>query len=275
MSFPPASELDTSTQIQITVNGTTYNVWDEGRQEIYAHRSDTTQKAVWTLRCAWSDRQAIVRSILGTSSEVGGTPLYVYGWLYPDNHAWVAKTVQVDKDGLPSQDGNGWSAYQRARLTITFGIPEYQSLNTGSLEVDFSSNADALPGATCFFWNGNMNDPVERASAPMIAYSTVQFCQSMYNLPKLPMTAILAAYDCVNSTTFAGAAPGLVIFRGGKSRRNVSATGDNMWSIDYSFEHQRQGWNVKWKAGFGWTPYTDAAGNPVHASYDLNELLKL
>lgn len=287
--FPQSSILDTSTMIAVNINGTTYNVWDEDRSEVFQHAGAMSQKAVWEPRCLWEDRLDITQSLLGGGEFIAGTTLFLEGWVYPDNPAWTVQGVTTKGEGLrapaiAAQQVTSWTptggmlAYQRCKLTVQFGIPEYDisTPSTGEQELDFCNNSIPLNNQDiAFSWADGT--PFHPSQYPTYNFPTVQFQQSLYNRANLPTAGILVAADKVNSSPFFGAPATQVLFKGCRTSRKITPLGHNNWDLHFSFEYHPFGWNKRFRESTGqWEDYVvKGTGNPRHVLYDLNQLLAL
>lgn len=282
-TFQSGAYLPDNLRVTVDVNGQLFDIWDETRNEMYCHAGSQSQKAVWTWLYDWDKRKSLVAALLGGSTNVAGTTIYANGWVYPDNPVWLVQTIEVTPDGLyyPSDTG---IQFQRARLKITFAIPEFivgQPNNTGEQELDFCSNSEALDqGTTNFLWVSD-NVAIPGLQAPIIRYTTVKFQQSIYNRAFLNVPLFISLVDSINSTPFFGAPVGTTRFTGARSTRKITQAGALNWDIHLSFENNQStlggtqaGWNKKWRPGFGWQEFKTKGTNlPFFPSNDLNQLL--
>lgn len=293
MAFPPQSDLPLNQRVTVDINGYPAKVWDFSRKERVS-QDIHTQGATWIFGCLWADRIPIANALIGGGVAAGGSTVYLNGWPYPDNPAWLCKLVETEPDpqmswpkgeGL-SEPGTVLANFQRAKMTVTFGVPEFQvgtPNNLGEQELDFCSNSVPQTGTTSgLFWADHTPLPAD-INIP-ITYSTIKFTQTIYNRKSLPIALAESLTDHVNSVEFFGGPPGTVIFRGGRSRRKITPKGPMNWDITWSFEFNgsiagngtQSGWNKMWKPTVGWSDFfTDAASTKtLFASGDLNQLLQ-
>lgn len=288
MAFGPGTILDPDDRISVVINGQTFLVWDENRSENFAH-SIPTQKATWTFVCLWEDRVRICATILGGSTGIAGTTLFLNGWQYPDNSAWLAQQCTTVGDGLRSQyvitnqqETSTPAAllnFQRARVTVSFGIPDFtvgQPNNLGEQELDFSSNSVPLTqNATSYLWAGGSQngEPLPISMSPVLRYTTVQFTQSRYNVAVLPIQTVITLVDCVNQDVFFGGQAETVLFKGARSTRTITPTGATNWTVTFSFEENRNGWNKIYNSKDSqWVPFTRNDGSKLFTPANLNAL---
>jgi hypothetical protein len=278
MSFTPqpSSVLDSSTRTSVNINGTTFNVWDESRSETFAHAGSSTQKAVWVCRSLWPDRLAISSALLGGSTNIAGTTIYENGWPYPDNPVWLAQNIQTEGDGMRVPGPSGILDFQRAKLTVTFGIPEFSfgsPLEIGDDELEFSTDSYNLPtmSPVIEYTDGTA---CEQGMVRTIDIATIGYTRSRYNMAFLPLTAIRACINRANSAPIFGADVGTVIFKGGRSRRKVTPAGVRNWDLTFSFVEREVPWNnfVKPITGIFTPVRYVGTHDPVIKSADLNSL---
>jgi hypothetical protein len=275
--------LNPATQVTMVINGVTCAFWDEGRSEVFAYAGSSTQKAEWRIRCFWSDRLNIARALMGGSTPVGGTTIFVSGWQYPDNPVWYVQNVQTTGDGLLGLDPTtGMVTYERAALVITFGIPDFNfgsSSQIGEDEVDFACETVPILGSTASL-KYNDGTKVPSQQMPVVEIGVVTFVRSRYNLAVLPEAVILNAIDYVNSTPIFGAPAGTVLFKGARSRRKITASGALNWDVTYTFVIRRVPWNQIYRPGVGFQNVQYIGTGPDQTtsayipSYDLNLLFQ-
>lgn len=253
--------------------------WDEG---VYISADVDYTKVVATriIRCAWKDWVANTNIILGGSTAVAGTTLFIRGMPFPDSPNLFASHVDikgVDSAGreLVPMVGTNMIAYDTARLYISHTIPQFNfGKTTGSQELDFSSTAFCLdPNKPSFKWtvSGKSLPP---ALIPVVRLTTVTLTQTAYNVAVLPVNTIIGLLDCVNSGSFMGAPAKQILFKGARAVRKIALSGAENWDITYCFELNRRGWNTLFNpAGSDWEAFTKNNGDDLYDPEDLTVLL--
>lgn len=262
-------------QTAVNINGATFNVWDEGVTETWAQYKSTTQKATWNVRTLWNDRIPFMNAILGGSTNLGGTTIFINGWQYPYNAQWFAQNIQVKGDGFKIPGPGGICAYQRADMTVSFGVPDFQfgnPLDIGDDELDFSCETLNFPSDTSVLAYAD-GKPVPGGQVRSIDVGIIGYNRVRYNMANLPINTVRACINAVNSAPIFGGAAGTVKFVGGKSRRKITAAGPANWDVTFSFTENIQGWNNLYEAGVGLTPVHFIGGtDPLFRLEDLNKL---
>lgn len=267
--------------LAITING--INCYDEGTREKYGFGQNSEAERV--IRCDWADRTALARYFIGGSTQI--TPLafvYAAGQPYPDITNWLCNGVDVEGEGVQSVGPNGMVAYERAKLTIHYAPPTFNVTDpflVGDEDIDFSSIAIGLDQTTSSFkWTSGPNNTkdVPAGQVPAVNLTTITFVKSRYNLPVLPESLIVSLIDHSNSTTFFGAPTETVVFKGGRSQRKITATGDKNWDVQYRFELLSSAsgatWNKLVDAANGWQSFTLKDGSKLFPPADLNQLFQ-
>jgi len=266
--------------LAITIDG--ISCYDEGTKEKYAF--GTNSEAERVIRCDWADRVALCRYFLGGSTEI--TPLafvYAAGQPYPDITNWLCNGVDVEGEGVMSVGPNGMVAYERAKLTIHYGPPTFNVTDpflVGDEDLDFSSIAIGLDQtASSFKWSSGANSgkDVPSGQVPAVNLTTVTFNKSRYNVPVLDSALIISLIDHSNSAPLFGAAAETVVFRGARTQRKITATGDKNWDIQHRLEAlctPGATWNKLVDAANGWQSFTFKDGSKLFPPADLNQLFQ-
>ena len=102
---------------------------------------------------------------------------------------------------------------------------------------------------------------------------------TFHKVPYLPMTQVRNLRGRVNSATFLGSAPGLVLFKGADTSRVYNTDGSICQEVKMTF-HERDG-NYPWNSApskdqqYTWSPVVDVNGNKPFLLGDLNALVQL
>ncbi len=264
--------LDASTQISIGP----YACWDEGTEETFNAATPAENHAVRTLRCAWQDRLGITQWLMGGSSRTGAAATYHPAHAYPDQPNWSCRSVRLKGEGVLTVGAAGLVAYERAVLSVTYGVPQWavgDPNQLGEQEIDFAA-ADYLvpPTRASFKWSDGTELPP--AAVPSLRVTTIHYSRTRFGVDDF--SALLATMesltDTCNSITFEGAAPETILFRGARSRRTITSAGEQRWAVTFNFARNKLGWNVRWRPGVGWAPFTRMDGTKLYPTADLNQL---
>jgi len=295
MAFPASATLPLNQRISIKWAGYTALVWDIYRTEKLSRKAEE-QGAVWTCQCLWEDRYQVATALIGGTLDVSGTYVYSNGFPYPDNPAWIVKSIDMkpyaprDQSLMQSGEDEGDLAiYPMAELTVNFGVPDYtqaQTPNIGEQELDWCNNTVPLTqNITSFYWDDGT--PLQLDQNVPIKFPTIRFTQTLFNRPSLNVQLFTSLINKVNSEAFFGAPAGTVLFQGPKSSRKLTPAGALNWDIILHFEWNgvemagtTAGWNKQWRTfingvGNGWYDFfTDQAGTQtLFSTADLNSLL--
>lgn len=286
-NFPSGAIYDPALRIPVVIQGQTFNVWDEGRTETFAHAM-SPQKATWMCQCLWEDRLGLKNALLGGSVNVTSVTTYSNGWQYPDNPIWRALTVQTEGQGVYAQGitaqqrtGNADTigVYPRAKLTVGFGVPEYNlptySNNIGEDELDFGVKTFPLPDKN-FVLQYNDGTPCPPGQCRSVQVGVVNFSRNLYNVAVLPETTIQNLINCTNSSPIFGAGAGQIIFKGGRSKHKITPQGNINWDVTFNFCYitPPAGWNSLPQAGKTpvWQAVAFTDGSLQFPLKDLNAL---
>jgi hypothetical protein len=215
---------------------------------------------------------------MGGSTSLGGLPLFAAGQPHPEYAYWLVRTVDCEGEGLPSQGTSGMIAYERACLTVTYGPPDWNNLDpalVGDEELDYSSTAIALGNvSSAFKWTSGANNgnDVPATMVPAINLTTVSFTKTQYRVPVLNSATIMSLIDHVNSTAFFGAAAEKVVYRGARTKREITALGDRNWTVQHRFEFNSLGWNNLIDGANGAQSFTYKGGSKLFPTGNLNSL---
>ncbi len=204
-----------------------------------------------TLACAWPDRAALVRELLGDGYAFGGGNRAAY----PTAPAAVAMRVRVEPlmhdpagQPLPGLD-QGLSAYHGfARVTVDYqmlapaapaGLPSPAPGTLVSYCTEPAEEHVLLPGGE-LAWPGN-----PAATFPADARGTVRLPATRHRLSwhrvvRPPWSAIRASTGALNATEFLGAAAGTLLFEGAAAEREFLRlselhAAEHVWRLEYAF----------------------------------------
>jgi hypothetical protein len=230
--------------VSTTVNGITCEEIVEGIEEGIAEEGPYATKK-WL--CAWSDRYALANSFLGFVSHTGGQngSVEIHGPIaYPESNNMLARTVQIQGKGKPSQ-GAHQIQFPQAVVTVTYGVPSWQAIPNPDMsidptqpfvyatqDIDFGREMLSLPGSSLRLANGNTLE--DTPFAIPIPYAV--FSITLQRVPFLPAQAIYTALRRpLNQSTFLGIQPGYLRFDGCKNHAEASTDGTYVQSLAYVF----------------------------------------
>lgn len=106
---------------------------DDGRGDVFGESWPSSgPEASAEFRCAWTDRYALARALMGSSTSVGGVILQVPPYAWPESpnifcaalgtiRGEVPRILQVPEGRAPA----GWMAFTRAVIPARFSVPRY------------------------------------------------------------------------------------------------------------------------------------------------------
>jgi hypothetical protein len=257
------------------------------------------------LLCAWADRRALVREVLGDGYEFGGQSRATY----PGTANIVAMRAHVEAFGDDvvqqslTQLTEGLNAYQGfAKVTIN-----YELLVSTDRE-DFPRVANGtfltyrmlrgwetveLPGDD-LQWEGQPSAAVPSAAVGAIRLPVTDHHLTWHRVVRPPWTAIRTVTGTVNRAAFLGAAAETLLFDGATAQREFLRISDAdeaefAWSIDFVFRERAArllipgaaaGWNHQYRSqptdSAGWDRLHTAAisSHYVYRSTDFSALLE-
>lgn len=258
--------------VVITINGIPCS--DEGSKEhfdIYGGNVVTR-----TLRCAWSDRVALQKYLIGGSQQIGGVTIINAGQPHPDYNLLFAAEIDIEGEGAKSNTGTNVVAYERAVLTVQYKPVQYAAGSTTStLSVDFSSQIITLPRSQPMLKFGDgAGEDLPPEDNPGFRTTNTSFEFTRYGLTSIPVAAILAAeLSPVSSAYFFGAPAGTIIFDGARSLERTVSLGATVIDLSLRFVSNPLGWNFAFDKTGALRPILKKNGDPLFASSDLNALL--
>jgi hypothetical protein len=236
----------------------------------------------------WSDTDKFINALLGfgTASGSGGSIAVTRGIphqhpLSPNLVCVAARVVEglgnpiLNSSGYPNYDGGALiqAEYKSPPFDFSGGnlnnqIDPATPLNWCTQELSYSTEIFTVSSS-------DPTKPPAKIQVP-ITVMTLTF----HKLPYLPMSTVRSLRGKVNSTTFLGAAAGLVLFKGADTHREFNTDGSVCQEVKLTFNERSSGypWNsAPSKANPYTTPWpavTDGNGNPPFATADLSPLIQ-
>lgn len=186
------------------------------------------------LRCAFTDRAALVEEIIGT--------------LYPYGSAAMASNCAIKP--VPSNytaDGQA-CAYEEAIVTVNYSS-RIQDLISESFEptAEFS-----VLDYKRFRWGAANGDLLQEGEAPGLLFKSLNLTRTMYRQPFVP-TECTTMIGRVNHADYTSALLGLtfpvgtLLFQPPSTSRTLKTDGDASWTITCKFAFKPQGWNTYYR----------------------------
>lgn len=197
-----------------------------------------------TLRCAWTDRHALVADILGTGRTYPNT-----AFLNPPQAASAAiKPPDGDCGTTTGQSIN----YAYALVTINYSnnVQGGEDLVSESLEptVEFMTEDHRR-----FRWGAANGDPLLENEAPGRQFHSLNLVRTLYNVTSMP-SAVRSAMGGVNNATYSSALLGLswaaetLLYHPPNLSRVIKTDGTDGWTLTMKFQDKPEGWNKYWRA---------------------------
>lgn len=244
----------------------------------------------------WADADNFCNALLGFGHASGsGTGITVSRGvphqhpLSPNLYCRSAVVVEglgnpvLNSSGYPNYDGGALirASYRPAPFDFAGGnlnnqIDPSTPLNWCTQELDFSSETYTIANNTFSYSSG----PISGATTGVPAKFSIPITTltlTFHQLPYLPMTTVRNLRGRVNSTTFLGAAAGLVLFKGCKTVREWNTDGTSVQKVQLTFEERDalNPWNsLPSPSGLTWYPVADSLGTKMYPLADLSPLVQ-
>ncbi len=204
-----------------------------------------------TLACAWPDRAALVRALLGDGYPFGGGGRAAY----PTAPAAVAMRVRVeplmhDPTGQPPAGlTEGFSAYHGfARVTVDYemletagrdGLPEPEPGTLLDYRTEPAEQHVLLPGREVA-WPGNPTAVFPDEARATVCLPAIRHRLTWRRVVRPPWPAIRRCTGALNDAEFLGAAAGALLFEGATAGREFLRlsglhAAEHVWRLQYSF----------------------------------------
>ena len=244
--------------------------------------SMTGFSATRKLLCAWSDRNALVRELLGDNEEFAGNTAATY-----PNRSDIRVTdidiVPFEKnpnEGVFTDVATELNAYsgQQAQLTVS-----YQWMLAGSNALPNPRSIDVEPDTFLTYtrklggeyitlpglkvkWLNHPDSPIPKDALPDIRIPIIEHNFTWSRVNKPPETAMAAALGKINAVEWNGYAEHTLLFEGGSMKRELVGFPDNdpvaggqgsltTWEVGYVFRERiikfggnTFGWQATWLA---------------------------
>lgn len=250
--------------------------------------SMTGFSATRKLLCAWNDRNALVRELLGDNEEFAGNTSVSY----PGRHdirvtdinivPWekVPNTTYVDGVAVEFTDvATEVNAYtsQQAHLTVGYqwmidgsnALPNPRSMD---IEPDtfltytrkLSGEYHTQPGRN-IAWSDDPNIPIPKDALPTIRVPITEHHLTWSRVTSPPESAMTKAMGKINATAWSGYSAETMLFEGATMKREFVGFPDNdpvaggagswgTWEVGYVFREKLMGFNFNNFAGVNGIP---------------------
>ncbi len=203
-----------------------------------------------TLACAWADRAAMVRTLLGDAYPFGDGDRAAY----PTAPAAVAMRVRVeplmhDPAGQPLAGlSDGLSAYRGfARVTVDYemladpaaGLPESEPGTLLAHRIEPAEEHVLLPG-DALAWPGNPAAVFSADARGTVRLPATRHRLAWYRVVRPPWPVIRSSTGALSQAEFLGATAGTLLFEGAVARREFLRlselhAAEHVWRLEYSF----------------------------------------
>lgn len=248
------------------MTGFTYSSVD--CQEVFGSAVETCDifsgfSASVRLRCAWSDRQALIDDLLSTPrawpKSSGLTPYCVHA-------------SAVAEEMVYTQNGQGISYNEKAVVTAEYNTT---IIDVASESIEPCIEAIPLP-FTRFNWTGQGGALLQEGEAPPLILRSLNLVRTRYRLAAIP-TDILAATGCVNNADYVSDVLGGLVFPAetllflpADVQRSFTNFTSNGYTLTLKFSYKQQGWNKYWRAATaGWESIYLNNASSRYLSYPL------
>lgn len=177
-------------------------------------------------------------------------------------------------------------AYNKAKVSITYGKLEYPSENLVSRKWNYSAEFMTLPASSVKWENGDAVENEEVSAAkliPMIEHSLTR-----HRCPSIPWAAIKECVGKVNEIAldddiFVSVAEQTLLYLGASIDWTLSTDGTEVWTLEHRFQERRvtvgasvYGWQHFWRPDQKqWQRLKDDAGNFMYPeTQDFPELFE-
>jgi hypothetical protein len=239
------------------------------------HHSPSGMTARRQLACAWDDRTALVRELLGDGYEFGASNPAGY----PGATALVAARVHVEplaedviEQSLASLT-EGLNAYRGfALLTVDYellsttehaSLPAVDSATVLTYRTEPAEETLTLPGDDVI-WQGNPAATFPSDTTGTLRLPATRHRLTWHRVVSPPWSAIRASTGTLNSAEFLGVAAGKLLFEGAQADRELM----NLSELD----EPRFGWRIEYL--FRENPLVTDATQPGFATSDFAPLLR-
>ena len=245
----------------------------------------------------WSDTDAFINALLGAATVTGGpggTVVRISPHQHPLSPNLYCQSAEVVEGvGKPLTNVNGYPSYaEGAIIRAEYRAPRYDIVSNpnnsfdpsptspityATQELDFGTETYTIANNQYLFSSGPEVGKLLGIPA-RIQIPLTTMVLTFERLPYIPMVAARAKRGRVNSSTFLGAAAGLVLFEGCRSSRSFNTDGSIVQSIQMVFKERDAAnpWNsMPSRRDATWYPVEAIGGAKLFLTTDLTPLIQL
>lgn len=186
------------------------------------------------LRCAWSNRYALVADILGNRNA----------WPYLAGPRAISAAIAWDEAAPVSVSGQT-ASYQDALVTVNYSTNAEEELVSESIEptVEFLTHDYRR-----FRWASANGDPLLEGEAPGQQVKGLNLVRTYHKVETIP-TAVLTLQGACNDAEYESDLLGLtfaaetLLFQPPNLSRSITTAGAKAWKLTLKFQYKPNGWN--------------------------------
>jgi hypothetical protein len=244
---------------------------------------------------SFGDVDNFINALLGQSTVTGGT---IITRTSPHQHPlstnlWCMQAEFIEATGGPTPNVNGYPEYNGyALIRAEYRAPTFDFVsnpansfdNTGltpilwaTQELDFGHESYTISNAT-YTSRAGPNNGLPTSVPVKITIPLTTMTLTYERTPYMAMTAVRTLRYRVNTSTFLGAAAGLVLFEGGRTSRQFNSDGTVAQKTQLVFQERDSAypWNsLPARNTLTWQPVADGAGTKMFQEADLTPLASL
>lgn len=221
-----------------------------------------------TLRCAWSNRLALIADLVGNRRPFPGTGLTIppqctSASCVPDGGAFSA-----DGQTIVYSEGLVTANYSTEIIDL---VSEVLEPRTEYRTMDYRR----------FRWGSATGDALLESEAPGMLMKSFDISRTLYQITSIPALYLTAGGHC-NNASHTSALLGLtfpaetLMFQPGSIQRTITTAGASKWTVNMKFLYNPNGWNTYYRAKTQtWTRQYLAGGSVWYNSplVDMSPLL--
>lgn len=229
-------------------------VYEDGVTESYLAEGPS---ASVTLKCPWARRLDVLKALLGSVAIAGSTVTRLPPHAYPDNPNLKAVEIGEVRGLKPRRREDGWIAYDKALIPVTYRVPTWTFPDTDGGFRDASgqpytstkfrvSSEVLVPPKGAFYWP---DGSTVEADGVGLVRSKVEISMTRHWMPYLPLNANLSLAGKLNSAAVRFAdksfARGTLLYMGMDSSFSRNTIGELTHEITYTMiGNESSEWNA-------------------------------
>ena len=238
--------------------------YDEMAESPVENVGASKQEAMRVLKCSWADRLKLSAELVGYTQDFGLDTIHYlpHQYQYLGLYHLYATDVKIKPftNKMINTASSEWATYEKAILTVTYSVPEYEF----PVENEETYVTESLEPATEFmtlshnnlFWDASGAEPIDPADAPSKLVRMTAWVYTLHALQALPSAVFTLPgrvnQDDVYSWSLNKWFAWETLLCGDPSlSREKTSTGTTAWSVTFRFIHRNagsfgspRGWNV-------------------------------